>query len=241
MFLSALYDEEVLQYNFGTMRWRWDDDTVEAKLATENVATVLVNKLRRLNSRTQSIVKVASCLGAKFSLSAVAAITDNLSNEEIGTLSGAEIEFDTGDDTVSMLGNSINELESEGLWAKEAKDADVRVFEHDKIQSAAFELIPFDKRDSFRGKIGSLLMEKLDTDVLESLLFEVVCLRNCSMGTISDEGERTELAKMNLRAGMKVSRHCQDTVSFNPYLLFVSICMYLPHHNILKGIGECSI
>lgn len=207
MFLRSLYDEEVLQYNFGTMRWLWDDDAVEAKLATENVATVLVNKLKRLSSRSQSVVKVASCLGAKFSLSAVTAVTENLSDEEIGTLSGAEIEFDVGDDSISVLDSSINELEDEGLWEKESKNADVRVFGHDKIQSAAFELIPFDKRDSFRGKIGSLLMEKLDTEVLESLLFEVVSLRNCSMGSITDDKERKELAKMNLRAGMKVSRY----------------------------------
>ena len=207
MFLRSLYDEEVLQYNFGTMRWMWDDNAVEAKLATENVATVLVNKLRRLSSRSQSVVKVASCLGAKFSLSAVTAVTENLS-DEVGTLSGAEIEFDdAGDDSISVLDSSIlSELEDEGLWERESKNADVRVFGHDKIQSAAFELIPFDRRDSFRGKIGSLLMEKLDEEVLEGLLFEVVSLRNCSMGNITDEVERTELAKMNLRAGMKVSR-----------------------------------
>ena len=208
MFLRSLYDEEVLQYNFGTMRWLWDDDAVEAKLATENVATVLINKLRRLSSKSQSVVKVASCLGAKFSLSAVTAVTENLSDEEIGTLSGAQIEFDTRDDSISVLDSSIlSELEDEGLWEKEAKNADVRVFGHDKIQSAAFELIPFDRRDSFRGKIGSLLMEKLDEEVLEGLLFEVVSLRNCSMGNITDEEERLELAKMNLRAGVKVSRY----------------------------------
>lgn len=206
MFLRSLYDEEVLQYNFGTMRWLWDDDAVEEKLATENVANLLVNKLRRLSSRSQSVVKVASCLGAKFSLSAVTAVTENLSDER--TLSGAEIEFDVGDDSISVLDSSIlSELEDEGLWERESKNADVRVFGHDKIQSAAFELIPFDRRDSFRGKIGSLLMEKLDEEVLEGLLFEVVSLRNCSMGNITNEDERTELAKMNLRAGMKVSRY----------------------------------
>ena len=206
MFLRSLYDEDVLQYNFGTMKWLWDDDAVEAKLATANVATVLVNKLRRLSSRSQSVVKVASCLGAKFSLSAVTAVTEKLSDE---TLSGAEIEFDAaGDDSISVLDSSIlSELEDEGLWERESKNEDVRVFGHDKIQSAAFELIPFDRRDSFRGRIGSLLMENLDREVLEGLLFEVVSLRNCSMGSITDEEERIELAKMNLRAGMKVSRY----------------------------------
>ena len=131
-----------------------------------------------------------------------------VSDEEIETLSGVEIEFDSEDDAISQLGSSINELEDEGLWEKESKDADVRVFGHDKIQSAAFDLIPTDKRDTFRGKIGSLLMENLDPEVLETHLFEIVSLRNCAMDTISVEGERTELAKMNLRAGMKVRPMC---------------------------------
>jgi len=212
MFLRSLYDEEVLQYNFGTMRWLWDDDAVETKLATENVATVLINKLRRLSSRSQSVVKVASCLGAKFSLSAVVTVTKSISPVELKRLSSlneTESESESDDDTTQeaeyAYGDSINELEDEGILEKEAKNADVRVFGHDKIQSAAFELIPLSKRDTFRGKIGNVLLEKLDPDKLESSLFEVVSLRNCSMGNITDEDERTELAKMNLRAGMKVS------------------------------------
>ena len=169
-------------------------------------------------------------LGAKFSLSAVTAVTENLSDEEIGTLSGVDIEFDSEDDAISQLGSSINELEDEGLWEKESKDADIRVFGHDKIQSAAFDLIPTDKRDTFRGKIGSLLMENLDPEVLETHLFEIVSLRNCAMDAISDEGQRTELAKMNLRAGMKVRPIC--TPEFQPLLVF-SLFICFPIHSLI--------
>ena len=82
LFLRSIHDENLLQYNFGIMKWTWDDDAVlSTKLATENVTTVLVNKLRRLDSKTRSLVKVASCLGNKFSLSAVEAILAALSDE----------------------------------------------------------------------------------------------------------------------------------------------------------------
>jgi len=243
MFLRSLYDEEVLQYNFGTMRWLWDDDAVEAKFATQNVATVLVNKLRRLSLRSQSVVKVASCLGAKFSLSAVMTVTKHLSPVELKRLSSlneTESESESDDDatqeTEYVYGDSINELEDEGILEKEAKNADVRVFGHDKIQSAAFELIPFDKRDSFRGTIGSLLMEKLDAEVLESSLFEVVSLRNCSMGSITDEGERIELAKMNLRAGIKVS-NIHDVVS----LFICTLCLTNTPISQHEGVREFGI
>ena len=211
MFLRSPHDEELLTYNFGIMKWTWDDDTVNAMLATENVATVLINKLKRLNTRTQNVVKVASCLGAKFSLSAVAAITDNLRTSELRRLSSIEqmppLTEDEDDNTTSNLGSSLHELQGEGLWEVESGDTDICHFGHDKIQTAAFELIPLSKRDTFRGKIGSILLEKLDDDALEANLFEVVSLLNCAMSTLSDDKEeRKKLAKLNHLAGMKVSR-----------------------------------
>ena len=211
MFLRSLHDEELLTYNFSIMKWTWDDDTVNAELATENVATVLINKLNRLNTRTQNVVKVASCLGARFSLSAVAAITDSLRTSELRRLSSTDVAppltEDEDDNTTSSLGSSLHELQGEGLWEVESEDADICHFGHDKIQTAAFELIPLSKRDTFRGKIGNILLEKLDDDALEANLFEVVSLLNCAMSTLSDDKEeRKKLAKLNHLAGMKVSR-----------------------------------
>ena len=74
-----------------------------------------------------------------------------------------------------------------------------------KSKPRQFELIPAEKRDLFRGKIGLILLEKLDETTLESNLFEVVSLCNCAMGSISNEGTRKVLANLNQRAGLKVS------------------------------------
>ncbi|KAK1740440.1 putative AAA ATPase, partial [Skeletonema marinoi] len=48
MFLRSLYDEKLLQFNFGVMKWTWDEDEVKSKIVTENVASVLVEKMNRL-------------------------------------------------------------------------------------------------------------------------------------------------------------------------------------------------
>ena len=204
-FLQSLYGEQLLQFNFGSMKWKWDDEAVGAQLATENVAMMLANKLRRLNWATQNILKVAACLGSKFSMSAVRTVSCNLSPIGLKRLSSVvETESesdDDDDDAVTGLDISINELEEQGLWERESDD--VRCFTHDKIQSAAFELIPHSKRDCFRGEIGNILLNNLSAEDLESSLFEVVSLRNCS--DISDESERKDLAALNLRAGMKAS------------------------------------
>ena len=206
MFLRSLHDEQMQQFNIGAFKWTWDMEAVNTKLATENVATMMVNKLRRLNRKTQSVLKIASCLGARFSQAAVAAVVDNLSFEEEKNLSlYMKVEEDDilDESSVSSLDVSISELKEEGIFEKDETE-NVWHFAHDKIQLAALELISDDKRETFRGKVGDILLRKLDPQALEMSLFEVVILRNCQMASIIDKAECIELAKLNLRAARKV-------------------------------------
>jgi hypothetical protein len=57
-FLRSLYDDELLEYNFGRGAWLWDDKKIDEKLMTENVASMMVNKLRRMKMTAQHIIKV---------------------------------------------------------------------------------------------------------------------------------------------------------------------------------------
>lgn len=204
MFLRSLHDEQLLQYNIGLMKWTWDMEAVNGKMATENVSTMMVNKLRRLDRKTQSVLQIASCLGAKFSSSTVKIVIESLSAQEVlrlSTNSTSLIEIESDDETVSSLDTSVEELAEEGIFERDQGNI---TFGHDKIQSAAFELIDENMRDAFRGKMGDILMQKLDKDALEASLFEIVSLRNCQMTSITATKERLELAKLNLRAGRKV-------------------------------------
>ena len=222
MFLRSLYDEKLLQYNFGTMKWTWDDDAVNSKIVTENVASVLVNKMNRLQGGTQRMLMIGSCLGATFRLSAVIEVMKNLSRVEMrdsmrSVLSTASIMGSSStslltsgqtnsstdrDGSVSSYASSIDEFEEEGLC--EVDEEECR-FVHDQIQSAAFELIRPEQRDSFRGRIGSILLQSLSPQELEACLFQVVGLLNCA-SQITDK-ERDELARMNLKAGIKASKN----------------------------------
>lgn len=189
------------------MKWQWDDNAVKSKLATDNVATMLVNKMKRFGNNSQDILKVAAVLGAKFRASMVATVIDNVPQKELRRLSSAETEDLTLDDTdVSTLNSSVHEFEEEGLLEKESEEEDdVWNFVHDRVQSAAIQLIPLDKQDNFRGEIGSVLMEQLDPDVLDDSLFAVVSLCNYSIDDLDTKVKRKELAAMNLKAGVLAS------------------------------------
>ena len=65
--------------------------------------------------------------------------------------------------------SSIEEFEGEGLCEVDNEECH---FMHDQIQSAAFELISPEQKDSFRGRIGSILLQTLSPEELEASLFE---------------------------------------------------------------------
>jgi len=213
MFLRSLYDEKLLQYNFGAMKWTWDDDAVNSKIVTQNVASVLVNKMNRLQEETQRMLMVASCLGSNFRKSSVVEVMKNISQAEMRdsmtSVSSAATTMESSSASLlsSDLANSstyrygsdssyaslIEEFEEEGLC--EVDDKECR-FMHDQIQSAAFELISPDQRDSFRGKIGSILLQSLSPAELEASLFEVVGLLNCAASNITDDEDHARFMQV---------------------------------------------
>jgi len=215
IFLTSLYDDKILQYNFGSMKWTWDDELVDSKIVTDNVASVLVNKMTRLRDEAQRMLMVASCLGGSFKASAIAEIMKTMSDGEIrssmrsSSLTFSVSELGSHDSFISRNGSdssvasSIKEFEEEGLVEVDNNNC---YFVHDQIQSAAFDLIEPEQRNSFKGRIGSILLSTLSSDELDENLFDVVSLLNCSESLITDE-ERAQAAKMNLKAGTKASEN----------------------------------
>ena len=212
VFLKSIYDEDMLQFNFGTMRWHWDDDAVKERLITENVTTIMINKLKRYDETAQTILSVASCLGTTFSMSTVAKIAESILSP---------------DDKTEQVSDIFAKFEADGLFEMKGSSSIFR-FIHDQVQEAAFTLIPADKSDTFRGEIGATLMKKMNPEELEDNLFVVVGLRNCAKAFITSISERQELARMNLTAGLMAS----GNAAFD-----VSIAFYRTGRNLLGESG----
>ena len=192
-FLRSLYDEELLQYNIGLMAWSWDETVITQKLVTQNVASIMLNKMKVLNEKLQNMLKVTSVLGASSTMSLLEVAVKNL-----------DFNFGEDTDTSSDVSHAVDELVNEGLLERDG-DNKIR-FVHDQIQLSAFQLIPEEERDSFKGQIGNILMSNLEPNALKDAIFEVVSLCNCASLPKSQE-DRKKLAKLNLQAGLKASRN----------------------------------
>src|SRR6185312_2840371 len=77
------------------------------------------------------------------------------------------------------------------------------LFLHDRVQQAAYEGIPQGERKAVHLKIGRLLRNSLSEQQREEHLFDIVYQLNRGRELLTDEGERDELAQLNLAAAKK--------------------------------------
>ena len=120
-FLAALADEALLVFDHADARWSWDLGRIHAKRYTDNVVDLMVVKLNRLPAETQAALRQLACVGsgAEFALLATVCQT---SQEE--------------------LHDSLWEAVRSGLVLR---SEDAYAFQHDRIQEAAYSLIPEDR------------------------------------------------------------------------------------------------
>jgi predicted ATPase/signal transduction histidine kinase/PAS domain-containing protein len=176
-FISALAEEGLLAFDHGGGRWSWDLNRIHAKGYTDNAVELMVAKLNRLLLQTQKALQEFACLG---------------NSTEISTLS-------------IVHGTSEEEVHSD-LWEAVRLEFIVRLkgtykFVHDRIQEAAYSLIPEELRAETHLRIGRRLAAHTPPEKREEAIFEIVNQFNRGAVLITSRDEREQLAELNLHAG----------------------------------------
>ncbi|WP_420137795.1 trifunctional serine/threonine-protein kinase/ATP-binding protein/sensor histidine kinase [Sphingomonas sp.] len=176
-FLSVLADNHLLVVDHQQARWSWDVDRIEAQHHTDNVIDLLVEKLVRLPKEVQVALRMMSCLGNSADLSTLAMILG---------IDGDQVE------TLLMPARQLELIERlSGTYR----------FSHDRIQEAAYSLIPEALRPAAHLQIGRLMMEQMSSAAREEAIFDIVNQFNRAAGLILPTEERETLAEINLMAG----------------------------------------
>jgi PAS domain S-box-containing protein len=179
-FISALAEEGLLRFDHDAARWRWDVDRLHAKGYTDNVVELMVGKLTRLPTETQAALQQLACLG------------------NIGEITMLSI----------VLGKSNEDVRSD-LWDAvrlellvEHLDGSYK-FVHDRVQEAAYSLIPERLRAEAHLRVGRLLAAHTPAERREEAIFDIVNQLNRGAALITSQGEREQLAEFNLLAGQR--------------------------------------
>ncbi|MFL6310473.1 MAG: PAS domain-containing protein [Terriglobales bacterium] len=179
-FITELEQEGLLRFEPNAATWRWDLKRIHSKGYTTNVVDLMVGKLSRFPNATQESLKQLACLG---------------NSAEFGLL--RTVFGDSGEEEIhSQLWEAVRAgliFRSENSYS----------FVHDRIQEAAYFLIPEQQRAQTHLRIGRILIESTPQQQLEESIFDIVSQLNRGSRLITEAGEREAAANLNLIAGRR--------------------------------------
>jgi PAS domain S-box-containing protein len=178
-FISALFEEGLLIFDHAQGQWHWDLNRIHAKGYTDNVVDLMVGKLTRLPTETQTALQQLACLGNSADLAMLRMVYQESSEQ-----------------THAQLWEAVRT----GLIFR--SDDSYR-FLHDRVQEAAYSLIPQDLRAEAHLRIGMLMASHTPRDKLEEEIFEIANQLNRGSHLISSIPERERIAGLNLIAGRR--------------------------------------
>ena len=198
-FLKGLHEDELITFNQNLGYWECDLVKVRDAAITSDVVEFMALRLHKLSEATQGVLKLAACIGNQFDLETLAIICE-IPSEEVAA------------DLWNALREGLILPKSEAYkffqeWEKEEdKTEGITVgyrFLHDRVQQAAYFLIPEDRKQQTHLTIGRLLLEYTSESNLEDKIFEIINHLNMGAGLIATDEEKKQLCKLNLQAGRK--------------------------------------
>ena len=201
-FLKTLYHEKLIYFSYDINKWLWDIEKIQQQNITDNVVDLLVTKIQRLSETSQQMLKLAACIGHIFDLQTLAIIGEKTFEQIAVHLNEAQ-----QTNLIVPLGDTYKTaVLLEGDLAVSTILTEHKLtyrFAHDRIQQAAYSLIPIEARQQTHLKIGQLLLKEHPLEEQDERLFDLLEHLNQGLSLITEPTEKEHLARYNLWAGNK--------------------------------------
>ncbi|WP_437807308.1 AAA family ATPase [Sorangium sp. So ce1078] len=178
-FLTMLHKEGLIEVDLRAGAFTWDIDAIRGKGFADNVVDLVITKIKRLSRAAQEALTLAACVGNTVDAGTLAVIRDR---------------------PEGAIHDDHRELVGEGLLLR---SGDTYRFVHDRVQQAAYALIPEAERASVHLRIGRLLSSQAPPDVAEARVFETAGHLNLGSALVTDPREKEWIAGINLLAGRR--------------------------------------
>ena len=220
-FLKALYSDRMIAFNQKEHHWECDIAQVKAAALTSDVVEFMAAQLKKLPDQTQEMLKLAACIGNSFDLATLAIVSE-------------KSPVDTAAYLWKALQSGLILPISETYKFFQANDSqhtastqDIAVpykFLHDRVQQAAYSLIPEDRKQVTHREIGRLLLKNTVIEELEAKIFEIVNHLNEAIDAIVvNEAEKIDLAHLNLIAGRKA----KNAIAYEAAMRYLKTAIYI--------------
>jgi PAS domain S-box-containing protein len=178
-FFTALAEEGLLSFDSVRRAWKWDIDRIRTKHYTDNIVDLMSGKLRRLSAPTQEALKHLACLGRVADVATLALVRG---------------------ETEETIHAALWEAVRAGLVFNHLS---IYKFLHDRIQQAAYLLIPEEQRARLHLRIGKVMLASITADQLAQNPFDVANQLNRGAALMLDRYDKAQLATINLQSGRK--------------------------------------
>ncbi|NEU78424.1 ATP-binding sensor histidine kinase [Nostoc sp. UIC 10630] len=201
--IQALHQEKLLKFDFIKAQWQWSLKDIQAiGITDKNVVELVASRVEKLPKSTQDVLKLAACVGDRFSLDVLSIV-----NEKSASLTANDLHSALQAGLILPLSEAyriplvFNQEEAVNLNFDTSQVG--YKFLHDRVQQAAYSLIPEELKKSTHSKIGQLLLQNIPKEEIEANIFDIVNQLNVGILNLIEQSDKTELARLNLIAGRK--------------------------------------
>ncbi|MBC6431117.1 AAA family ATPase [Nostoc sp. HG1] len=240
-FIKALHQDRLIQFNFESGFWECDIAQVTTQAVTDDVVAFMAFQLQRLPQSTQNILQLATCIGNQFDLATLAIVSES---SEIETAADLWKALEEG--LILTTGDIYK------FFQHSEKDSDSKPFNsncqvltykflHDRVQQAAYSLIPESQKQITHLKLGQLLLNNISPSEQEEEIFQIVSQLNLGLGLITQQIERDQLAELNLLAGRKAIAATAYTAAIEYLTLGMELLTadsWQSHYNLTLALYE---
>nr|WP_228055402.1 ATP-binding sensor histidine kinase [Lusitaniella coriacea] len=202
-FLKGLYEDGEITFNLNSGYWQCNMARVRQLSLTDDVVEFMASRLHRLPVETQEVMKLAACIGNTFDLSTLAIVSES-SQEKIATALWKALQ-----EGLVLPANETYKFFQGSEKSRLAVSDTVLVgyeFLHDRVQQAAYSLIPQTQKSLTHYRIGKLLFQKIGKEERNDRIFEIVNNLNYGIDLIDEQCERIKIANLNLKAARKAKK-----------------------------------
>jgi len=236
-FLNKLYHDKVLVFDAQSKSWSWDQEQVKKVNISDKMVAILKSNLIKLPKETQSIIKLAACIGEAFYLDALCA----LEKQSVWDVSRALLPairqgllVPDSDDYLLHLALRTDDYElNKGIKLIEDRYLEFKFsmgfkFQDLGILDAAYGLLKDEEKVYHHYRIGKLMLKHLRGVQKERTLLSIVSQLNRGMGLINSAEDKLDLARLNFKSAQKVKAQ----TAYNAALVYLKTTIDLlpPDH-----------
>lgn len=193
--LQALYDENLLIFNFHYFSWQWNVEQISlTPISNYNLLELVKKNIEKLPIKTQKVLQIGACIGNQFDWETLV-IASSLSEEDIIE----NLAFACTMGVISLVSG---------------QDNSVYQFLHHRLDRLIYDSLNKTEKAELHLKIGKFWFLCRTPENIESSIFNIVNQLNLGR-KLAESCLKSRIAELNLKAAQKAKQEIAYEVAAN--------------------------